>query len=304
MRWASVLIWFAGCTVAVEDYGRAMGQAKCEREQRCGWLVSSVDCTRPGYWSDTPPELSALAAGQVGYSASSAAACIERHRAASCGANVSEFEECRSVFPGKLVEGAACGFPFDACEPGLLCADRNGISCGTCLPTTPQGGTPAPSHPCGRGLRRGISDGGVFCIPRATVGEACASPDDCLERLWCIRLNAMLVGTCEESNIGPARDGGTETSLIGTEGQQCSNIIDYRMYGTVQCREGLHCVNERCAQLSDFEETCAADDDCVSKHCVDEACAAPRGAGATCTAQNCGGSNECVNGVCTPFLCQ
>lgn len=300
MRWASGLVLLAGCTVAVEDYGRVMGQAICERAQRCGELVQTVDCKHPGAWSDSPHELLLLSAGHVGYSSSSAAACVERIRTAKCGVSALQTDECRAAFPGKLAQGAACGgHTFDGCASGLLCANRTVIECGVCVPTTPEGERPDPDHPCARGLRRGFLDGGVACIPRGDVGEACGSSADCLEWLSCSAHSGTLGGSCRDEY--PASNGGPPTD--GAEGQPCLLSGSVGAPSRV-CFSGLRCVNDRCVPSANFAEACESDVDCLSAHCIGGTCAAPRAAGSPCTVQNCGGGLWCENGTCQPSLCE
>ena len=302
MRWASVLFWLAGCTVAVEDYSRVIGQATCERAQKCGELAESVDCKHPGVWSDAPPELVMLAAGQVGYASSAAASCVERIRSAKCGVILWQTEECRAAFPGKLTEGAACGAQtLDGCASGLVCGNRNAISCGVCVSTTSEGQRPDPGHPCARGLRRGFLDGGVACVPRGEVGEACGDSADCLEWLRCSARGGSLGGSCVDDLVLR----GTFPTDAGREGQPClvalGTIVPIRF-----CFRGLRCVNdELCVQLADFAEPCTNDDECVSAHCIEGACAAPRVAGDRCIDLNCGEEGLwCDNGTCKPSFCE
>lgn len=297
MRWASVFL-LAGCSLALEDYGRAAGKATCERARACLLLDSSIDCDRPGVWSESRPELLLLAAGDVGYSAERAAACIERIRTVGCTADAWQTEECQAAFPGKLSEGAPCGGRFDACAPGLVCSAENRAVCGSCKLAAPRGATPDTLHLCGRGLHaQRFLDGGVSCVPRSGSGGRCRARNDCLEWMSCVQfISSTEVGTCSEgSRPSPDRRVG------GTPGQTCGE-------GFPACQPGLRCVNALCASLGALESACASDEDCLSSHCLEGACASPRGVGESCTDFNCADGFSCEfdgdgGSVCATLPC-
>lgn len=312
MRWLVGVVLLAGCTVAVEDWGRVAGQARCERDQRCRGLSWSVDCTRPGVWPLSPVEQAALNSRQAGYSPSSAAACIERMRTSGCSTKVEKTVECRAAFPGMLSEGAACGQPlFDSCGSGLVCLRAESTSlCGTCATATPRGGEPNFLHPCDWGLRRVYDpDGGVVrCEARAKAGESCRSGDDCLEWLFCVQASVVSPGTCDEGESGQSRPS-PEAISPPEVGQVCVSQPSYSTYGYQTCPSGLVCLNDACTALGALDAACVQDAECLSGRCLDGACAPPRGLGVPCSAENCVAGLGCTGdgdggASCQPFECR
>lgn len=266
MRWLWGVVVLAGCSVALEDWGRASGQARCERAQRCGSLSRAIDCTRPGVWSDASVEKVEFDRQHVGYSASAAAACIARIKEDVCSV-VSDFTpECRAAFPGKLQEGAPCGLPLrDECGPGLVCLVDAPSLCGRCVTATERGQPLTSDHPCAWGLVRAPGAGdAAICEPRVGPGESC-SQRACVEWLACTRAT----GTCEQG--APS-----VTSAIGEVGDAC-DVPDFRRFDIRTCLPGLICTDGACVALSAFNAACEEDADCLSHHCGAEGlCTAPR----------------------------
>lgn len=318
MRWLMVAVALAGCTVPLEDWGRVVGQAKCERDQRCGRLSASVDCKKPGVWSVSFPEQAALDARQVGYSPSSAAACIERLRSVSCTVDLLNLPECRATFPGRLPEGAPCGLPLsDACGPGLICWREDAMSfCGACVTATPRGEQPTLGHPCGWGLAPVRTDAGITvltgsrCEPRAALGESCRDRD-CLEWLHCPFLRGVVLRSDAGSDAGDTCEepGGHVASAPpltgpGSLGQACHPVS----FGGLWCAAGLTCLDGGCIALSALDQPCTGHGDCLSLHCVEGACGPPVPLGAPCTTSNCAPGMDCQGtgdggATCAPWFC-
>lgn len=295
MRWVGGWLLLMSCSVPVQDWGPVMGQARCEREQRCGRLSTSVNCKRPEVWSESFPEQAELEANQVGYSGSAAAACVELLRAESCNADVFNQPSCRETFPGRLPEGAPCGVPsVDACGPGLICLGGSPRGCGSCVTATSQGKEPSVTHPCAWGLTP-VWDGGLgsSCEPRGALGESCAGRS-CLEWLRCVdRLTANPV--CRQ----PPPRFQTDPPDAGALGQACVILI----YGEF-CLAGLTCLDGGCVALGGYGAPCTTSFECVSGHCLDGACAAPLPRGASCGEAACAPGLFCgAEGVCIAPFC-
>lgn len=276
--WASVVL-LAGCsTLPLEDYSRAVGKATCERAKTCLLLDTSADCDSPSVWTESRPELVLLAAGEVGYSAERAAACLERIRTLGCSSDVWETDECQAAFPGRRSEGAPCvRGRFNTCGPGLVCSGQTSDQCGSCQRAA-----------CDRG------HGGVSCAPLFGAGGRCTDRSQCLEWMSCVKLEVFgsFEGNCSEGpRPAPER-------RVNDLGSQCDEARGF------DCRvAGLRCVNVMCEALGAFESACAKDEDCLSSHCLQGACAPPRGNGDACNEFNCGDGFVCQPAADAGFEC-
>ncbi|MGV3625749.1 MAG: hypothetical protein ACO1OB_33365 [Archangium sp.] len=282
LRWSALgLLLLAGCQgTPREAFCREVSRAECEAGKRCGTLSQSLDCNKPLESFDCLFQYGAgIDAGTLEYDPSAGAKCIEDVRASTqCYGGRFVVPSCRSVVVGDGKEGEACG----TCAAGLGCVRNSPTECGVCTPLSDAMLIPSKrGEPCvspaldGMGCELdswcGAGDGGTVCLPRAALGESCAT-NECVVNGWCKE------GTC---------------APLTAFGQSC---VEER------CEGGLTCVAGTCAQPLGIGVGCTVHTECASNLCLDGSCAVGRALKSPCSDEApCQPGLHCVNAVCAPL---
>lgn len=254
--------------------------AQCDWYLRCGKLDAAqlADCRASLSWTCNQAQVSALAAGKVGYDPISAAACTSGIAARACSQPFPAIAACDATFPPATPIGGTCTRQWstvcvdsycksNACPGtctaftavGEVCSGTEGDECGpnaTCAYTSPRrcvaiieaGGTCAPNDPC----RSGTCDATQLkCLTFGSQpqGAACALDEVCATGLYCKS------GQCQPSEGagGPCRVWGGRDCAAGLTCRvpgdagfngQCAPSSDEGgpCYGLpADCRSGLLC---------------------------------------------------------------
>lgn len=273
---------------ALRAHCEARWVARCRQLQRCGWIITTLDCAVVPSTLDCsePLEQARLDAGVVTFDAAAATACIEALTERACDANpakpVSACQAVLAVVGGR--PGARCGL----CGDGAECDRPGPTSCGTCVARQPfrfpQLGEPCFSPlvdgpGCDDGLacsvtcepfkvqgeacdvgqcRPGLQCSAQVCVPFGDVNEACEPPSrSCKGGLWCD------AGRCVPNpEPGEPCPDGTCSQHPG-QGEACDGLC---------ATADLRCLDATCVEAKARGEGCQADNECVSWRCVDGRC--------------------------------
>jgi hypothetical protein len=191
-----------------------------------------------------------------------------------CDSNVCQNGVCVGGGPcwkNLAKEGETCATAADCVAP-LDCV------AGKCKGLAKQG------EPC---VKETNCESGLFCIdgkcmPEGGAGAKCESFFHCTPPLSC------LDGTCQQCNIT------TTSSVIGTSCCDDSN-----------CTGGLYCIMGTCRPLSNYNEPCGVNQDCVDYNCVNGVCKPPWDTAAAPPATSCSTDKDCSAGwYCIMDECQ
>ncbi|NMB74060.1 MAG: hypothetical protein GYA21_02890 [Myxococcales bacterium] len=172
-------------------------------------------------------------AGRIRYDGTQARTCLDQIKALSC-LDISEvfdneLEACQSVFTGLVTADADCYFS-DECAAGLYCDESTSQCPGKCRAYAGSGASCVDSE-CDPAQ---AECNGSVCVPLAGPGQPCDNVS-CAEGLNC------------DSSTSPAR-----CVAPGEEGSACASED--------QCRNGLRCINQKCAGPASAKETCVIEE--------------------------------------------
>ncbi len=168
-------------------------------------------------------------------------------------------------------EGEVCTYPEDCVAP-LDCVG------GKCK------GLAKTGEPCVKdtNCEPGMFCIGGMCMPEGGAGAKCTSFFHCIPPLACLN------GTCQNCTVT------TTSSVLGTA---CCDDAN--------CTGGLYCIMGTCRPLSNYNEPCGVDQDCLDYNCVAGICkppweVSPVPANTTCNLdKDCPEAWFCIKGKCS-----
>lgn len=193
----------SGTSIPYSDFDRAMQQARCERDARCGVFPDEEACLR---YARIRPDHSldaAVDAKVVRYDGERAQQCVEATAKQSCNRNAIDARvepaACAATLTGTIAGGASCSFDIECesrtCELPTECPET-GCCEGTCRPAQAAGGAGvacAKPTDCADGLVCGI-DG--ECRAPSGETELCRNDAQCADGLGCVGATPLMAGRC------------------------------------------------------------------------------------------------------------
>lgn len=231
--------------------------------------------------------------------------------------------ECKS---GECADGVCCDVECTGlCMSCVATAGMDGATTGACAPVPvgemgPDDGDCADGGGCGAapgwcrcedGVRNGDEtdvDCGGSCGSTCTIGQACASEDDCDSKFKCVD------GVCCENSCGGTCNAcnqmahpGACSPFSGKDEPDCAapqecNASGQCVSSSSTCSSDNNCASGLCHAPTCIY--CARAEDCKSQICIDGYCASAAANGAACTGDDGCSSAHCVDGICCDEACE
>lgn len=301
----------SGPTLPYSDLDRALQQARCERDTRCGLFPDEESCLRFARIRPDDSLAAAVEAAVVGYDGERAQQCIDATAKQSCDRNTRNARvapsACTTMLTGTLAGGASCSFDLEcesrACELPANCPET-GCCVGTCLP--PSSGSlgtdcRTPTD-CDDGL---VCATDKQCRPPSDETELCNIDPQCAEGLACVGQTRQMPGRCRPL---PHAGEPCPYQRCADDNLRCNDAnlcVELGMPGTpcplgIECASGFECdsTTQQCREYPtlgmECNTACSGDAFCYY---------GPSSIIGTCTAplENttpCDGYNQCASFYC------